>query len=208
MNLRQHLIETLTLVIVAVLTATIFNAFASRDRKLAAVQEYPNSTEVPSRDVEEPALGIVSEAEPVTAELTTSEVLMGSSREEILDRFPATPDQQYVEVVGDDVTWLWVSGALFLDARRTSVFEEGHIMGARSFSIWESDIDDKIGALFEEVDDQEMPIVVYCSGGDCEDSHMLADKLWGVFFSNVLVYKDGFPDWQERGGSVLTGSDL
>ena len=50
-----------------------------------------------------------------------------------------------------------------------------------------------------------MPIVVYCSGGECEDSHMLAQKLWGVFYSNVLVYKDGFPDWQKRGGAIDTG---
>jgi rhodanese-related sulfurtransferase len=51
------------------------------------------------------------------------------------------------------------------------------------------------------------PILVYCSGGDCEDSHMLAQKLWGVQFNNVYVYKDGFPDWQKRGGSIHTGSN-
>ncbi|MFP5247921.1 MAG: rhodanese-like domain-containing protein [Thermoanaerobaculia bacterium] len=51
-----------------------------------------------------------------------------------------------------------------------------------------------------------MPIVIYCSGGACEDSHMLADKLWGIQFNNVYVYKDGFPDWQKRGGAVRTGA--
>ena len=48
--------------------------------------------------------------------------------------------------------------------------------------------------------------MIYCSGGDCEDSHMLAQKLWGIQFNNVYVYKDGFPDWQKRGEPVHTGA--
>jgi hypothetical protein len=35
---------------------------------------------------------------------------------------------------------------------------------------------------------------------------MLAQKLWGVQFNNLYVYKDGFPDWQKRGGPAKTGS--
>jgi rhodanese-related sulfurtransferase len=126
----------------------------------------------------------------------------------VLERFPPHPDKAYVEIGGDDVAWLHARGALFLDARRSSVFEQGHIAGARSFSVWESDIDDKVNKLFEERGDpaqQEQPIVIYCSGGACEDSHMLAQKLWGIQFNNILVYKDGFPDWQSRNGAVRTG---
>jgi rhodanese-related sulfurtransferase len=102
------------------------------------------------------------------------------------------------------------NGSLVLDARRTSVYEQGHIAGARPFSVWESDIDEKVNKLYEERSDpreQLKPILVYCSGGDCEDSHMLAQKLWGVQFNNVYVYKDGFPDWQKRGGPIHTGSN-
>jgi rhodanese-related sulfurtransferase len=127
----------------------------------------------------------------------------------VLDRFPVHPDKAYVEISGADASWLHGRGALFLDARRTSVYEQGHIAGARSFSVWESDIDDKVNALFNErssPEQQSQPIVVYCSGGACEDSHMLAEKLWGIQFNNVLVYKDGYPDWVKRGGSVRTKS--
>ena len=59
--------------------------------------------------------------------------------------------------------------------------------------------------FFQEGRDQSAPVVVYCSGGDCEDSHMLAQKLYFVGFDNVLVYKDGFPDWQKRGLPVTNG---
>ena len=130
------------------------------------------------------------------------------SKKDVLKRFAAHPDKPYIEIAGDDVALLHGAGALFLDARRTSVYEQGHIPGARPFSVWESDLDQKVNKLFEERSDpaaQALPIVVYCSGGDCEDSHMLAQKLWGIQYNNVYVYKDGFPDWQKRGGAVVTG---
>lgn len=125
-----------------------------------------------------------------------------------LAAFQPHPDKAYVELGGDDVALLYANGALFLDARRSSVFEEGHIAGARSFPVWEADIDERVNALFSERSDpveQNKPIVIYCSGGACEDSHMLAQKLWGIQFNNVYVYKDGFPDWQKRGGAVRKG---
>jgi rhodanese-related sulfurtransferase len=126
----------------------------------------------------------------------------------VLSRFKPHPSQAYVEISGADAAALHAAGVLFLDARRTSVYEDGHITGARSISVWESDVDDKVNALYGErsdPSDQDKPIVIYCSGGACEDSHMLSQKLWGIQFNNIYVYKDGFPDWQNRGGAVRTG---
>jgi len=124
--------------------------------------------------------------------------------------FTAHPDKPYIEIAFNDVKALHDKNVLFLDARRTSVYEQGHIPGARSYSVWESDIDDKVQKLFAERSDtaaQNLPIVIYCSGGDCEDSHMLAQKLWGIQFNNIYVYKDGFPDWQQHGAPVHTGAN-
>jgi rhodanese-related sulfurtransferase len=126
-----------------------------------------------------------------------------------LSRFQPHPDKAAVEISGEDAALLHSRGVLFLDARRTAAYEEGHIAGARPFSVWEADVDDKVMALYEERSDsreQNRPIVIYCTGGACEDSHMLAQKLWGIQFNNVYVYKDGFPDWQQRGGAVRTGA--
>lgn len=126
-----------------------------------------------------------------------------------LARFTPHPDKAYIDIGGDDVALLHARGALVLDARRTSVYEAGHIAGARSFPVWEADIDDRVNALFNERSDpaeQNKPIVIYCSGGACQDSHMLAQKLWAIQFNNVYVYKDGFPDWQKRGGASRTGA--
>jgi len=127
-----------------------------------------------------------------------------------LTKFTPHPNAPYIEISGEDAVALHAAGTLFLDARRTSIYEEGHIPGSRSFSVWEADVDDKVTALYEERSDpaeQNKPIVIYCSGGACEDSHMLSQKLWGLQFNNVYVYKDGFPDWQKRGKPVRTGAN-
>jgi len=47
--------------------------------------------------------------------------------------------------------------------------------------------------------------VVYCSGGDCQDSKILSEKLAMTGFYNIYVYKDGFPDWEQRGLPVHRG---
>jgi rhodanese-related sulfurtransferase len=126
-----------------------------------------------------------------------------------LGKYQPHPDKAYVEIGGDEAAGLHAQGVLFLDARRSAAYEEGHIAGARPFSVWESDVDEKVNKLYEErqdPSDQNKPIVIYCTGGACEDSHMLAQKLWGIQFNNVYVYKDGFPDWQKRGGPQKTGA--
>jgi rhodanese-related sulfurtransferase len=124
---------------------------------------------------------------------------------ELLGRFPAHR-QPHAEIAGADAAWLHARGALFLDARRSREYADGHVAGARSFPVWESDVvKERVEALVAEGRDGALPVVLYCSGGDCEDSHMLAQMLFGAGFENLLVYRDGFPDWVRRGGRVAAG---
>ena len=180
--------------------------------------------EVPTTTIERPA-GWKDPVTPATTAVATTTAAPAAAKPSVpapaqgaaggggapLDlaaKFPPHPEKPYVEIAGDDAALLHANGALFLDARRTSAFEQGHIAGARPFSVWEADIDEKVNALFEERSDpreQLQPIVIYCTGGACEDSHMLSQKLWGLQFNNVYVYKDGFPDWQKRNGAVKSG---
>ena len=236
MNIRRHVLEAATLIVAAVLCAVVANALASRDRKVQLAGSYPNALTVPPVQTTAPPPPIAPPApvpttttvapQPVPAPVvaTTSSAPAtprpATHAPRPAEAQPAPPDVlshfqphekvAYVEIGYDDVAKLHAAGALFLDARRTSVYEEGHIAGARPFSVWESDIDDKVNKLFAErsdLRDQAKPIVAYCSGGDCEDSHMLAQKLWGIQFNNVYVYKDGFPDWQKHGGAVHVGGN-
>ncbi len=129
-----------------------------------------------------------------------------ASEADLLSRFPAH-GKPYLEIGGDQVAWLHRNGALFLDARRSNDYRLGHIKGARSVPVWEALLGERITELLNEGRKQELPVVIYCSGGDCEDSHMLAEKLFGTGFVNLLVYKDGWPDWKSRGGLASTGSE-
>jgi rhodanese-related sulfurtransferase len=172
----------------ALFCAAISNWTASRQRKVAWIGKYSAAPSAQPRSAAVRPAG----SSPSAAQSAS---------------FPPHPDRAWVEIGGNDVAALHDQGTLFLDARRTEVYRHGHIAGARSFPVWESDIDARVRALFEEGRDQRAPIVVYCSGGDCEDSHMLSEKLYFVGFDDVLVYKDGFPDWQKRGLPVKTGEN-
>ena len=128
-----------------------------------------------------------------------------ASPADLLARFPAH-GQPFVEITGEAAAWLHARGALFLDARRSKDFSQGHVGGARSFPIWEAElVKERVEGLVAEGRDPALPVVLYCSGGDCEDSHMLAQTLFGAGFENLLVYRDGFPDWVKRGGAVRAG---
>jgi rhodanese-related sulfurtransferase len=190
--MSRFLREAAVLLAAALLAAAISNAVAGPERKLKWVGKYDDSAATPGASaVPTPAAGAaVAPAAPDSSKT-----------------FPPHPGTPWVEISGDDVAALHGRSTLFLDARRTSVYRDGHIAGARPFSVWEADVDDKVKALFAEGLDQSAPVVIYCSGGDCEDSHMLGQKLYMAGFDNVLVYKDGFPDWEKRGLPVTKGAE-
>jgi len=187
--------DAVGIVVVAVVAAAVSNALAGPERKLHWIGSY--SSAVPAA----PATVVPTPSPGAAAAAVTP-----AAGDEAGKAFAPHPNKAWVEISGEDVAALYARGnILFLDARRTSVYRAGHIAGARSISIWEADADDKVKALFSEGRDQSAPIVVYCSGGDCEDSHHLGEKLYFVGFDNVLVYKDGFPDWEKRGLAVKKG---
>jgi rhodanese-related sulfurtransferase len=182
----------------AVLCAIVSNAIAGPERHLQWVGAYDAAPERPAARAAAPT---AASSAPAAAPGAGTAAGAPAAR-----AFPPHPEKPWVEISGDDVVALHHSGDVpFLDARRTSVYREGHIPGARPFSVWESDIDDKVKTFFTEGHDTAAPIVVYCSGGECEDSHMLATKLHMAGFDNALVYRDGYPDWQKRGLPVHTG---
>ncbi len=185
--------DAVGIVVLAVVAAAVSNAVAGPERRLHWIGNYstaPAAAGAPAT----PSPGVA------TAAVTPS------AGDEAGRVFAPHPSKAWVEISGDDVAALHARGdVLFLDARRTSVYRAGHIAGARSISIWEADADDKVKAIFAEGRDQSAPIVVYCAGGECEDSHHLGEKLYFVGFDNVLVYKDGFPDWEKRGLPVNKG---
>jgi rhodanese-related sulfurtransferase len=111
----------------------------------------------------------------------------------------------WVEISGEAAAKKLEGGAIFFDARRSGEYRGGHIAGARSLSVWEAGLDEGIQRFFAEGHPAGEDIVVYCNGGECEDSHTLAQRLFLAGFDHVSVYRDGFPDWEQRGLPVHRG---
>jgi rhodanese-related sulfurtransferase len=105
-----------------------------------------------------------------------------------------------VELEIGDVTYakaLYDSGnVLFVDARSAEDYADGHIKGAYSLPVGEFDAGiDRFLELFA----LDKPIVTYCSGRSCEDSHHLAQLLIYRGYQNTSVMVDGFPGWESEG---------
>ena len=89
--------------------------------------------------------------------------------------------------------------AVFVDARSDEDYESGHIPGAVSLPAGRFDqlIDD-----FIDQHSLDQPVVTYCSGRTCEDSHKLAQLFSDVGFKDVKVFIDGYPGWEKEGYPV------
>ncbi len=120
----------------------------------------------------------------------------------------AQPDPaQPIRDIPPDAAWeLFQAKAPFLDARRRADYLTGHIAGAWNASIWESDLEARL-TEFEALarPDSSTPLVLYCSGGDCEDSHLLATRLTELGYRNLLIYRAGYPDWSQQGHPITKG---
>ena len=91
--------------------------------------------------------------------------------------------------------------AVFIDARRSDQFGEGHIPGALNIYAYEfKENIGKVGGI-----PKNKQIVVYCDGGECELSHDLADDLVKFGFTNVLIYTGGWEEWSKTSYPKATG---
>jgi len=95
--------------------------------------------------------------------------------------------------------------ALILDARPSVFFERGHVPGAQNLSRDDFAHDyRRLSALLKGATDK--PVMVYCSGGECHDSRLVANALLTLGFSNVRVFTGGWDAWSAAGLPTSTGS--
>lgn len=82
--------------------------------------------------------------------------------------------------------------AVFVDARKPEEFAAGHIKGA--ISVPSTEVFNTIDRVTKFVASIQ-PVIVYCGGGNCESSHVVADVLRNHHgFADVKVYTLG---WEE-----------
>lgn len=93
---------------------------------------------------------------------------------------------------------------VFLDARSDHDYEDGHIPGAVQCSPYQVEqYWDNVAPLVEGA----MKIVVYCGGGDCDDSIFMCRELQyqDIPPEAIYLYEGGWEEWTANGGPVETG---
>ena len=87
---------------------------------------------------------------------------------------------------------------LILDARAAPFYRLGHVPGALNLSRENFARDyQRLAATLTTAKDR--PIVVYCSGGSCHDSKMVAGALLSLGFADVRVFTGGWDEWKDAG---------
>ncbi|HEY2523564.1 MAG TPA: rhodanese-like domain-containing protein [Candidatus Binataceae bacterium] len=96
-------------------------------------------------------------------------------------------------------------GTLIFDARPSVFFEQGHVPGALNLARDDFASDyRKLAPVLKTATDK--PIIVYCSGGDCHDSRLVANALVSLGFNDVRVFTGGWEAWSKAGLPISTGS--
>ena len=97
------------------------------------------------------------------------------------------------------------SGIVLIDARSKEHFEETRIPGARLVHHYrqEDTIAEHLPAMKEAG-----YVVIYCAGGDCEDSiHLATDLVYhhGLEKEVLYIYEGGMEEWEAAGHPVVEG---
>jgi len=96
----------------------------------------------------------------------------------------------------DEARDTFFSGAaVFIDARSSEEYREGHIQGARNLPI--GAFDEKAGEVLIDLPEETL-IITYCDGEKCTLSAELAQKLKQIGFENVRVLFNGWTVWKQH----------
>lgn len=96
------------------------------------------------------------------------------------------------------------NGVVFIDARNEDDFHGGHIPGAYEFDPYHPE--KRIASVLPLCQGASQ-IVMYCTGGDCEDSRFAAVMLRDAGTPNdkLFVYVGGITEWRANDLPVETG---
>ena len=198
------LAQTGLLLALAGLCALISNGTASPSRQLGWREQPTAGVSIaPAAVIPAPtpqSIATPGPVQPATLPSADPKPLLPPSPPANLARFSADSAQPMRDISSEDAWVLFQSKIPFLDARRSGEYAEGHITGAWNVSVWESTVEAQI-TEFEAAakPGSTSPMVLYCSGQDCEDSHLLAARLTPLGYRNLLIYRAGYPDWVKLG---------
>ena len=193
------LAEAVLVAVVGTALAFVANAVSPRGLKLR--QDY-----FPSAARNSPVPAVVA---PVPASASGGPNVAAASPEDLL---AARLQTQGLRLVGSNqVTQLFRDPRyaqdliVFVDARSDQHYQESHIPGAYQFDHYRAD--QYLAAVLPVCQAAEQ-VVVYCAGGNCEDSEFAAIFLRdaGVPREKLLVYGAGITEWTALGLPLEVGA--
>lgn len=93
-------------------------------------------------------------------------------------------------------------GFVFIDARPERVFKKGTIAG--SINIPDTKFDEYKDQLPA---DKNAAVIAFCGGFKCEKSHVVAERMLAMGYTNVSVYAGGVPEWKAAGYPMAKGGE-
>ena len=108
---------------------------------------------------------------------------------------------QFSEADADFVSQISVDpGTLLIDARPPELFGPGHIPGAVNLPV--ANFAAVLPLFLQRLRSARL-VIVYCGGPECNDAIDLAGKLFEKGFKDLLIYRGGMEDWQQRGNAFV-----
>lgn len=125
---------------------------------------------------------------------------------------PAHLQHPYQEITYDEVFELLndpntaMGLNVFVDARNDEQYNEGHIPGALQCDPY------NVGLYIDNIIDYVAgaeKVVVYCGGGECEDSIFMCRELieMDVPMEAIYLFVGGWKEWSDNGSPIETGSN-
>lgn len=82
--------------------------------------------------------------------------------------------------------------AFFIDARKLEDYRKDHVKG--SYRMAEADFQFGNPPMLAAIP-RDATLVVYCNGGNCDESELVAKMINGAGYQKVYVMHDGIPGW-------------
>jgi rhodanese-related sulfurtransferase len=189
---KRVLLEALLVVAVGTIVAFAANALSHRGLKLT--KDYFHG-----------------ETLPVARAKTNRTAVVASSTNAAPDPVIARLKEKGLQVVNGEQAMelfhdpLYQQGAIiFIDARNDEHYQGGHIPGAYQFDNYHPE--NYMGTVFPLCQSAQK-IVIYCSGGNCEDSQFAALTLRDAQVPNekLFVFTGGVTEWTNRGYAIEVG---
>lgn len=184
-TIKKTLIEFLVLAVVGVAVAFVGNGMRARGALSLTKNYFDNGVG----------------AEPANASpLKSKETL--ASRKPLAHPYQEVTLEQVMAVFKDPNTQNGLN--VFVDARKSEDYEAGHIPGAIQADHYQ--LEKYLEAVMERASAADK-VIVYCTGGECEDSiFMCADLLEAGLSKDVIfLFPGGWKEWEKSGMPIAKG---